>query len=422
MARRLLALVFIFACTSAAWIILGATIFYRTYNSDSNLRNRVASIWGGSHEQRPPRAIPVHSGLLPLEKTRISTAIELDHRQKGLLWYNTYKVAFEGAYTFRNNTGLEQEVSFVLPLPDPKAVYDGLQLQIDGKLQQVKLDGHAAITKVNVAADSTVTFTAAYRSQGLDRWRYNFGDPVSGVNDFELAIATNFANVDFSDDALAPTSKRRTAAGWDLVWKYSNLVSGSNISLDMPARLQPGQLAGEISYFAPVSLFFFLFLMLIITTQRGIDLHPMNYFFLAASFFAFHLLLAYLADHVDIHLAFLISSMVSIGLVVSYLRIVIGSNVRFPRSGGSTVRLLRALFLRVLSRRFHGTRSDHRSHRYSFSRNANDRSGTMEQTNFKPLRVRSRKPHNGEPETAICDPMIDSHEEAYKDAQRFHAR
>jgi hypothetical protein len=66
----------------------------------------------------------------------------------------------------------------------------------------------------------------------------------------------------------------------------------------MPKKLQPGPLAGEISYFAPVSLFFFFFLIFIITTLRGIDLHPMNYFFLAAAFFAFHLLLAYLVDHV----------------------------------------------------------------------------------------------------------------------------
>ena len=217
-------------------------------------------------------------------------------------------------------------------------------------------------------------------------------------------------------------SKRRTAAGWDLVWKYSNLVSGSNISLDMPARLQPGQLAGEISYFAPVSLFFFLFLMLIITTQRGIDLHPMNYFFLAASFFAFHLLLAYLADHVDIHLAFLhqFHSLHRPCRVLSTDRD--RFEVRFPRSGGSAVRLPRALFLRVLSRRFHGIGSDHRSHRYSFSRNANDRSRTMERQISSRFAIRHRKPHNGEPETAICDPMIDSHEEAYKDAQWFHAR
>jgi inner membrane protein involved in colicin E2 resistance len=94
--------------------------------------------------------------------------------------------------------------------------------------------------------------------------------------------------------------------------------------MEMPEKLQPGPLAGRISLFAPVSLFFFFFLMLIITTMRGIDLHPMNYFFLAAAFFSFHLLLAYLVDHVSIHAAFAISSAVSVFLVVSYLRLVVG--------------------------------------------------------------------------------------------------
>ena len=55
----------------------------------------------------------------------------------------------------------------------------------------------------------------------------------------------------------------------------------------------------------------------------------MNYFFLAAAFFAFHLLLAYLADHIDIHAAFLIASVVSIALVASYLRLVTGNQFAF---------------------------------------------------------------------------------------------
>jgi len=100
-------------------------------------------------------------------------------------------------------------------------------------------------------------------------------------------------------------------------------VSGFDIALKMPQKLQPGPLAGRISYFAPVSLFFFFFLVFILSTLRGNDLHPMNYFFLAAAFFAFHLLLAYLADHISIHMAFVISSVVSIVLVVSYLRLVV---------------------------------------------------------------------------------------------------
>ena len=122
----------------------------------------------------------------------------------------------------------------------------------------------------------------------------------------------------------APTAKEAQPGGWRLTWQYSNLISGFQIGMTMPDKLQPGPLAGQISYFAPVSLFFFFFLIFILSTLRNIEIHPMNYFFLAAAFFAFHLLLAYLVDHISIHIAMIISSLVSIALVVSYLRLVVG--------------------------------------------------------------------------------------------------
>ena len=106
----------------------------------------------------------------------------------------------------------------------------------------------------------------------------------------------------------------------------------------MPEKLQPGPLAGRISYFAPVSLLFFFFLMFIITALRGIELHPMNYFFLACAFFAFHLLLAYLVDHISIHTAFVICSVVSLALVISYLRLVVG--IRFAAVEAGVAQLI----------------------------------------------------------------------------------
>src|SRR5262249_22713910 len=122
--------------------------------------------------------------------------------------------------------------------------------------------------------------------------------------------------------------------GWrELLWAYKNLVSGFQIAMLLPEKLQPGPLAGRISYFAPVSLFFFFFLMFILTTLRNLELHPMNYFFLASAFFSFHLLLAYLADHISIHLTFLICSVVSIFLVVSYLRLVVGMRFAAVEAG-----------------------------------------------------------------------------------------
>jgi len=111
------------------------------------------------------------------------------------------------------------------------------------------------------------------------------------------------------------------------------LLSGYQIGMIMPEKLQPGPLAGRISLFAPVSLFFFFFLVFIITTIRGVDIHPMNYFFLAAAFFAFHLLMAYLVDHISIHRSFAIAAIVSLALVISYMRLVAGPRFALVECG-----------------------------------------------------------------------------------------
>jgi hypothetical protein len=337
MLRRILAIAFIFVCTSIAWAILGSTIFARTYDFQSSLGSRVAAIWGSAQLQKPPSAsysVPVPgkpsetvAHYLPLESSRVRAAFDLDHRQKGLLWYATYKVAYAGDYVIRNTSEQPQTVTFSLPFPVAHAVYDDLEFAIDGKPVASSNQNGAAEANVEVGAGRTATLHVAYRSQGLDTWRYSLGREVAQVKDFALTMTTNFHDIDFPENTLSPTGKQETANGWKLTWAYKNLVSGFDIGMAMPQKLQPGPLAGQISYFAPVSLLFFFFLMFIITTLRRIELHPMNYFFLACAFFSFHLLLAYLADRIPIHTAFVICSAVSIFLVVSYLRLVVG--IRF---------------------------------------------------------------------------------------------
>ncbi len=163
----------------------------------------------------------------------------------------------------------------------------------------------------------------------MSTWHYSFGENVVQVRDFVMQMTTDFERVDFPQGTMSPTQKQKTKDGWLLTWNYRNLVAGYKIGMVMPEKLQPGPLAGRISYFAPVSLLFFFFMMFIIATMKRIEMHPMHYFFLATSFFAFHLLLAYLVDHISIHLAFAICSAVSIFLVVSYLRIVVGPKFAF---------------------------------------------------------------------------------------------
>lgn len=373
MIKRIAAITFIFLCTAVAWAILGATIFERTYDSGSSSDTRVASTWGAPQNQLPPSAAfedvvqtkeeKTENGKktetviqqkvvkpLPLDSSHINVDLNLEHRQKGLLWYSTYKVTFDGAYAFHNATDKEQNATFSLAFPTAQAIYDDLVFTVDDVPLTLTNGKNSASGTAKIAAGKTAVLKVGYKSQGLSDWRYSFGSTgpritsgngepntneaddfaratsnVAQVRDFSMKMTTNFKEIDFPDNTLSPTLKTETANGWNLEWTYKNLMSGYQIAMTMPEKLQPGPLAGRISFFAPVSLFFFFFLMLIITTLRGIELHPMNYFFLAAAFFSFHLLLAYLVDHVSIHLAFVICSAVSVFLVISYLRLVVGT-------------------------------------------------------------------------------------------------
>src|SRR5258706_12311741 len=365
MFKRIAAIAFIFLCTTVAWAVLGTTIFQRTYSSDSSSGVRVASTWGAPQNQLPPVAaydemvpkkeVTTENGqkkevvtqekvanALPLESSHLNVDLNLEHRQKGLLWYTTYKVGFDGTYSFRNPSDKDQTIAFTLNFPTAQAIYDDLVFTVDDVPITLKNEKNSASGTARVAAGKTANLKVGYKSQGLNDWHYSFGNAsvqspgddsqprsnpadVAQVRDFSLQMKTNFKDIDFPENTLSPTEKSETSNGWNLNWTYKNLVSRYQIAMTMPEKLQPGPLAGRISFFAPVSLFFFFFLMLIITTLRGIELHPMNYFFLAAAFFAFHLLLDYLVDHVSIHLAFGICSVVSVFLVVSYLRLVVGT-------------------------------------------------------------------------------------------------
>jgi len=352
MVKRILAIIAIFVCTCVAWMILGTSIFLRTDSAGTLLSGRVASAWGSAQEQHPPtvsylrpeqKLVEVEEDgkkvkknetvqvTIPvaLDASQIRADFHIDYRQKGLLWFSAYRVGFNGEYKMRNPTEREQNFTITLPLPAQQAVYDNVEISLDGQKLPLDFAGSSVRAHGSVAAGATGVVEAAYRSQGLDNWSYRFSEDnqVGRAKDFHLLLTTDFSGFDFPENSLSPTEKSSKGKGWELKWDYQNLVSGFNIALKMPQKLQPGPLAGRISYFAPVSLFFFFFLVFILSTLRGIEVHPMNYFFLACAFFAFHLLLAYLCDHISIHAAFLVSSTVSILLVVSYLRLVV--NARF---------------------------------------------------------------------------------------------
>ncbi len=354
MILRIAAIGFIYLCISVAWLILGQTIHLRTLEQDGKLKDAVGQLWGTAQTQKAPqvyrleRVTRVEPGtdgqtvtrtvdekhFQSLNASRIDVDLSLEHRRKGLLWYSTYKVRFASTYTLSNPTDRSLTLFFDLKLPAQRAVYDDFALTVNSqRVADVPVRAGHLVQQVDLAPGQTLPVHVSYRSRGLDNWRYSFGDDVNQVTDFELVMRTDFDAIDFPDESVSPTSRTRTGDAWTLKWRYDHLLTGVDLGMIMPARLNPGPWVRQVVLAAPISLFLFFFLLFVFTTVRRIALHPMHYFFIGAAFFSFHLLLAYLVDHMLIHYAFGLAAAVSILLVTSYMRLVVGARLAFVEIG-----------------------------------------------------------------------------------------
>jgi inner membrane protein involved in colicin E2 resistance len=146
-------------------------------------------------------------------------------------------------------------------------------------------------------------------------------------------MTTDFRDIDFPKLTMSPSKKAAKGAGYELEWSFSRLVAGYGIGMVMPSRVQPGELAAHMSFSAPISLGLFLVFIYVITLLRKIEVHPINYLFVAAAFFSFNLLFGYTADRLPVEVAFFLSSAVSVGLVTSYLRLVVGPRFALVEAG-----------------------------------------------------------------------------------------
>jgi hypothetical protein len=322
---RILALVPIIVGATIAWEILYGTLLIRTEQSDSAQRATLGSLWGPEQSQCAPvfTTVAKRPQVLPIEASRVDVDLDLVQRKKGLLWYNTYRVKFGGEYRVVNTTRADY-VRFLLRFPADGGVYDGVEVSVGGIPMPSSTVSGTIATTMPLPPGHSADVKVSYASQGIARWSYRFGPGINAIHDFDLVMRTNFDAIDFPPETLAPTDERRTPDGWLLTWRYGNLVAASGVGMILPQPLQPGPLAQRITFWAPLSLLFYFFVMVIITTMRRIDLHPMNYFFLAAAFFSFHLLFAYTVDRLPIVTAFVVCSSVSMFLTVSYLRLVAG--------------------------------------------------------------------------------------------------
>jgi len=78
------------------------------------------------------RAASTDKYNLPLVQSEMNAGLELDQRQKGLLWYSTYRVRFAGEYKFDNTQDKNGALTVSFQFPAADGQYDEFKFEVDG--------------------------------------------------------------------------------------------------------------------------------------------------------------------------------------------------------------------------------------------------------------------------------------------------
>lgn len=350
--KRLVGIGVVWMGCTLAWVVLGSTLLMRSGDASQSLSHGVLERWGPALEQAQPSATygeirtveTTHDTIedgrrstvteqrpenvrvpIPLVSSHIDVDLELEYRQRGLLWFSTYGVDFAGRYGFQNPDPEPRDVKVFFPLEAAHVVYDGLAVRdASGAEVATEIEGGGASWNVHLGPHERVVYDVAYRTRGTGTWHYRMAQGTSRVTDFRLTMTLDADEVEFPQGTLSPSEHGAQGGSWRGVWAFESLIANQPIGVELPSRINPGPLASRITFFAPIGLLFFFFVVGVLGAARQHALHPMHFFFLGCAFFAFHLLFSYLVDHASLALSFTLSAAVSIFLVISYARLFVG--------------------------------------------------------------------------------------------------
>lgn len=308
---RIGTIIFVYLAMAVVWSVMAQTMQQRHNSLDYHLRHSVSNLWGSPHRQN----CPLLSDGRATSTAKVLVDLNLDYKKKGQYWYSTYTVDFQGEFELPEELPPNTRLQFSKPAG--QGMFSDFRVELDGQESQAYEEQGQEIA-IELPESGASIVKVSYTAQGSEEWWFHFHKDSTTTRNVDLTITTNFHDINFPDGGLSPAQRTATDSGWEMNWKYENLMSGGNVGIELPTRPNPGPALIDICRFGPMGLFFFFVALTVCSLTGGQTPHPVHYIFLGAGFFSFHLLLVYLGDVLPLAVAFSLSALTAIFINWTY--------------------------------------------------------------------------------------------------------
>ncbi len=221
---------------------------------------------------------------------------------------DNYAVDFSGFYEITNTLPETKELFFEVSPPYGYFLLQNLQVEQAGKKLTPKNPGNYSFP-LTLESGASERLRVAYKAQGAPRWIYDAGGEL--ISNFRLTVNTDFPNADFAS-GITPTETKSEGKGKTFVWIFEENVSVQNPFgvFTSTAPMRNTGILPRLLLLAPALLLWWLLLLYL-----SLPLNWRNMAIASGVFFACILTLTYLSRFIDAQLAWLIISLILLGLV-----------------------------------------------------------------------------------------------------------
>ncbi len=321
---------FIFIATIGCWSFAARMMARNVGRMVLEKKDVVTSNWGGSLNQTAP-SLKIKSNyqvrkpvteedqlksdeesssyILPSQQkltsnikilsSKIDAKLNMDHRRKGLTYFPTYVTNFNAQYIIENQNEEEVEATMNFPLPGKNSLVWNVGITSQGSEEGATITSHELSWSGTLQPQEQKTIEVVYAARGLDQFTYALAN-TKGLQDFELNVdVTGAEKVDFPEGALSPSVTEEKDHGWNLTWKFNQVLTSPEITVKLFAKRNISQDVARLFWFAPILLTAVYASIWGLNQLENKSIKVFDWGLIGALYIMFYPLLAYLVSVVD---------------------------------------------------------------------------------------------------------------------------
>lgn len=262
---------------------------------------------------------------LGLGNYNTDVVIKTEIRKKGIFKVPVYtaEVSQKGDFTNQYGDLSNQSITTAINITDARGFVTEPTFKINNaEPQKIQDSKYATLLKTSA---KTIPFEITYKIKGLNEINVVLGGLSNNVS-----IKGNWKDPSFEGDFL-PTEREVTNKDFNAVWSVPKIALSQNSNA--PSNIRVSLLVPVDSYsmadralkygYLLLTLTFLGYFIFEITSKENKRVHPIQYCLLGAAILIFYLLLVSISELLTFNLAYLLSAIMVIGLILVYTYFVI---------------------------------------------------------------------------------------------------